>query len=68
LKGFALYCLHNIQYISKLTTPIWLPNKIGQVLIYTRVIVSGKRAEIAIGLYIKRERWNAKEGSMKGQS
>ena len=42
-------------------------NKTAQVPVYARVTVSGKRAEIATGRYIESERWNVKEGNMKGQ-
>ena len=42
-------------------------NKTAQVPSYARVTVSGKRAEIATGRYIESERWNVKEGNMKGQ-
>lgn len=43
-------------------------NKTGEVPFYARVTLSGKRAEIATGRYIESERWNVKEGNMKGQS
>jgi hypothetical protein len=41
--------------------------KTGQVPIYARVTVSGKRAEIATGSYIESDRWNVTEGNMKEQ-
>ncbi len=42
-------------------------NKTGQMPIYARLTVSGKRAEIDTGRYTESERWNVKEGNMKAQ-
>lgn len=41
-------------------------NKKGEVPIYARVTVNGKRAEIATGEKISPERWSSKSGSVKG--
>lgn len=42
-------------------------NKTCQIPTYARLTVSGKRAETATGSYKETERWNFKEGNMKGQ-
>ncbi|MBC7922472.1 MAG: phage integrase SAM-like domain-containing protein, partial [Ferruginibacter sp.] len=41
-------------------------NKKGEVPIYARITVDGKRAEIATGCSVEGERWNAAMGSVKG--
>ncbi len=44
------------------------PNKDGEVPIYIRITVDGKRAAASVNRYIAEERWNATAGKAKGKS
>ena len=41
-------------------------NKSGEVPIYARITINGKRAEIATGEKINPDRWSTKSGNVKG--
>lgn len=42
-------------------------NKLGEVPVYLRIMVNGKRAEIATKHFIKPSSWNSKTGRVKGK-